>query len=457
MAIRLARFGLRVCVIESGSGALPVAECLTPALQPLLNELGVLPSIEQAGFVRCTQTRVRWSAPENAAREGQALVVKRAHFDRILLDASSQAGACVLHARARRPTPGAEGWVIPTDGTTGSITVEARFLVNAAGRHAIRSCLGVPTVALCGRWQDTGMADAREMRVEAGPTSWCWGAPQPDASYGVIAFLDMHDGAGLGPGGRESLYRSLLGRSGFFKHFLGRKLIGQVTVRDATCRLAGDPVTAQSLRVGDAAFAMDPISSQGVQSAIRSGFQGALVVQTILSGGDAGAAIEFYTDVQRGNAQQHRRIATGLYASQALHDSVFWRTRSEGVVQRQPKALLSPVGLTPETALRLSADSRLVELPAIDGNVIRRRAALCHPSLERPVVWLADAALGPALSVIGTGRRFADILREWSKAMSAETAHRMLQWLLERGVLECAECQLDGQEHLRLAKGPPVP
>ena len=92
-------------------------------------------------------------------------------------------------------------------------------------------------------------------------------------------------------------------------------------------------VTSDAIRVGEAAFAIDPLSSSGVQTAIQTGLAAAATIHTVLSpGGDRAAALEYYTELVEAAAVHHQQTARGLYAEHATYaDQAFWRRRSAGV------------------------------------------------------------------------------------------------------------------------------
>ena len=289
----------------------------------------------------------------------------------------------------------------------------------------------MPTVALCGRWRDAELPPTPQMRVEACRDAWLWGAPLADGSFAALVFVDTPRCIGLARGGREGLYRSLLDQSHLFKFCTGGLLIGDVGVRDATPRIDDDPVTGNSIKIGDRALSLDPLSSQGLQWAIRSGVQAAAVINTVLRGGEKPAAIEFYRNMHHHAVRLHRRLAGDVYASQSLSKSSFWDRRAGP--RSSPQPMSSTVVLSAGARLRLSAEARVMSMPVIEGDMICRRAALSHPGLDQPVAWLDGIELGPALAMVGSERSAADILAEWSRRMLPDNATRLLNWLARRG------------------------
>jgi len=122
----LAGLGHAVYLIERGNCRRPNVESLAPATASLLETLGVLKEIQQAGFVRCEQTRLRWfDAPDALQRGRTAAIVERDRFDRILLEAARRAGASVLYpARALTPARRNAVWSIPVRTVSGWVTIQ---------------------------------------------------------------------------------------------------------------------------------------------------------------------------------------------------------------------------------------------------------------------------------------------------------------------------------------------
>src|SRR5439155_1823092 len=98
----------------------------------------------------------------------------------------------------------------------------------------------------------------------------------------------------------------------------GSRIQGVVRARDASGIHAEQSVGTDFIRVGDAGVALDPLSSQGVQSAVVSALQAAVVVNTLLTA-PAGAedAQAFYRDRQAERVEQHAAKAARFYAARA--------------------------------------------------------------------------------------------------------------------------------------------
>jgi flavin-dependent dehydrogenase len=122
-------------------------------------------------------------------------------------------------------------------------------------------------------------------------------------------------------------YRAYLAGSELLRHCLDGVLDGGVHACDATPYVDDEPIGADHLRVGEASYAIDPLTSQGVQHALSSALQGSIALHTILTApADGDAAIAFYRTRQAAAAAASARTCVQLYAQmERFADEPFWR------------------------------------------------------------------------------------------------------------------------------------
>ncbi|MFB9267255.1 NAD(P)/FAD-dependent oxidoreductase [Bradyrhizobium erythrophlei] len=434
-ARQLRRMGFRTCLIEARGPLHPVVgEALPVTTLRLLHQLGFDSAVTERDALRCDEIMQRWGDGDATARPTSVVMVDRGRFDPALIDIAAEAGVNVMcPARLRRRDETPEGWDLEVETGAGVVRVAARFLVDARGRRAAGSrLLGAATVALCARWRGVAFAAQPQMRIEAAADAWLWGAPLADGSLVVQVFQRTADCTGLSPASREARYRAILRGAKLFSGCDAGVLIDPVHARDASCRVAIEPVTPTMIRIGDLCVAMDPLSSQGVQSAARSALQGSAVANTILSGGDHEAAIEFYRRATHAIATRHRETSAAFYAEAGSRASPFWRER---VAAHPISPGIEPGRRTLPSRVRLSPDAHLVDHPVIEGDVVRRRPALTHPRLGEPTAFAEGIALSGAIASIEHAHRVPDILAQWGSMMPAVTARALLDWLIRHDVL----------------------
>ncbi|WP_349631095.1 flavin-dependent monooxygenase QhpG [Bradyrhizobium jicamae] len=428
------RMGFHTLLIEArGAERAVVGEALPATTLRLLHELGLDAAIAAADALRCDEIIQQWSGDDEIVRPTSVAMVDRNRLDRALIATAADSGVDVIcPARLRAQTETPEGWELDIESAAGATRVTARFLVDARGRRAAGSrLLGPSMVALCGRWR--GVSFGRpQLRIAAVDDGWVWGAPLADGSFVAQVYQRAADCAGLSPTTRAARYRATLQTTRLFSMPADAVLLDPVRARDASCRLAITPVTPRMIRIGDCCVAMDPLSSQGVQSAIRAGLRGSAVVNTILSGGDAAAAIEFYTNAVAADAARHREASAAFYTDVAGRPSLFWRERASAPPQPQhvpTEPLVRPL------RVRLSPDARLIDHPVIERDQVRRRPALIHPRLSEPVAFVQGVALPSVLAPLGRVHDVSDILAQWSSTMPPQIAQALLDWLIRHEVL----------------------
>ncbi|MBM3480109.1 MAG: hypothetical protein FJX69_12970, partial [Alphaproteobacteria bacterium] len=162
---------------------------------------------------------------------------------------------------------------------------------------------------------------------------------------------------------------------------------GPVAAIDATPHLDADPVQADAIRLGDAALAIDPISSSGVQKAIQGALAGAVVANTLLRRpDDAPAAIAFYRDMLAEASRRHARWTAGHYAtvSRGVRDA-FWSARAgAGAADDVPGAAARALDPAEFGRARLVASPQPARRrAALPGRRLRRRAQGCRASRPR--------------------------------------------------------------------------
>jgi hypothetical protein len=334
------------------------------------------------------------------------------------------------------------GWRVPVRTEAGSQAVHARFFVDTTGRngglHPRGRRLGPATVAISARWRKAAAVAPGTVLVEALPDAWCWGVAGSEGSLETVAFVDMASCAGIGPTAFRARFDQLLRGGRLLCEALHGARRGPLRICDATPVVAATSAWRDALCVGDAAFAPDPLSSQGVQCALRSGVQAAAVVHTILAGGDAEAAMEFHESATRRLAASHGHAAARLYAGHRTWcERPFWAARAALVPPPEP-GIAQGEALASDTMIRLSPRAVVGLQPALAGAWIHHVPAVSAGPDEPPLAWAGTLPLVPLLRDFSGPRRAVDIVTMWSQAMPREQAQRLLQLLCTERILVAA-------------------
>ena len=353
-AAMLARQGVEVTLLERERFPREhVGESLLPASMPVLEELGVLSAVQEAGFVPKFGATMSWGRDrtpwswyfgETNAKYPHSYQVWRPRFDQILLENSRSLGVDVREGHRVTGTdwdgPRAVGVRFRTeDGNAGSI--RAGFVVDASGQAGLLS----RTLDLR-RWDTffqnlavygyfTGAErlpapDDGNIFIESYEHGWLWTIPLNEGwnSVGVVA--DSETGQRLiGEHGLRGFFDSQIGQAPYTAGLLKGACLasGPFIVKDWSyvCdRLAGDGYVL----AGDAACFVDPLFSSGVHLALMSGVLAAAYVKSALTDPSiAGAAGRTYQELYLKEYSHFREMARLFYSSNLTSDSYFWEAR----------------------------------------------------------------------------------------------------------------------------------
>jgi hypothetical protein len=280
--------------------------------------------------------------------------------------------------------------------------------------------------------------------VEAGTEEWYWGAPLPDGSFNATVFVDrerfQHDLQRLGS--VESVYQHLLAYSELLAGCLEGKPVGPAIVCDATCYTDDDPFMPDLIKVGEALFSVDPLSSQGVQTALGTALHAAAVVNTALRRSeDREIAEQFYRERQQEAVAFHCSAAAQLYGQVALErEAQFWQQRSGKHAIEQEGAVgadSTPVRKRPteKGRIQLATETEIFPIPCMDGDFIVKRQAVASPGRVQPMIFLGDVAVAPLLECLRTPLTVQETLSVWSQKIHGNQIEGVLSWLWENGVI----------------------
>jgi hypothetical protein len=206
---------------------------------------------------------------------------------------------------------------------------------------------------------------------------------------------------------------------------------------DATSFIDEELVTAWSIKAGDAAITIDPLSSQGVQTAIGTALHAAAVINTIIDRPEhAAVAMKFYRDRIAHSAHFHAQAAGELYRQQ--HETTpteFWRKRI--VMQSAPAVPPINLRITPEQFIRTHGRISFVPVAIATNNYIVQ-----VPGVElngKSIAYLDRANLADLLEITSYPVMARNALHQWATFMPPSSAMKMMQWALSHGILEIVD------------------
>ncbi|MFF8271493.1 FAD-dependent monooxygenase [Streptomyces sp. NPDC016562] len=367
-ALVLARAGRRVAIVDEplvpAAGAHKVGESLPSAATPLLRDLGLWPEAVAAPHLRSTGTYLSWGSPALHERGpvqdpyGAGWQLDRLRFDAFLRETAHAAGAEPLRGRVLDAVDEGAGLRLLVRSEGGTRELRCAWVVDATGRRAAvarrravrrrQDRLVAAHVLVPRHGVGAGGQSDREARtvVEAVPGGWWYTTLTPAGR--IVAHLTDPDLA-------DPRLRT---PEGFLDAALGTRYIGaRLPAADLTGAPAPRWSAAHGMRLapyggpgwiaaGDAALAFDPLSSQGILTALHSGARAGLAVALCLAGAPPRPVLAAYTDFLDGVSAAYARHHAQAYAAETRWPHLpFWQRRGA----RQPH----PAGhrLTPEGRL----------------------------------------------------------------------------------------------------------
>jgi halogenation protein CepH len=352
-ATMLARKGLRVLLLERERFPREhVGESLLPASLPLLEELGALPAIENAGFIKkwgavmvwgTSDALWSWYFGETNRRYPHAYQVWRAEFDSLLLQNSAEHGVEVRQGCRVLEVLGEGGRAAGVrflDAHGEEQRLRARFVVDASGQTGLlgrarglrRADPYFRNLAVYGYFSDVeGLPapDDGSIFIEAYPEGWCWTIPlQGRFSVGVVVDSVRQQQAIQREGSAVFFRRQLAQAPHTARRLRDAMLVsGPALVKDWSY-VSNAVAGAGWVLAGDAACFVDPLFSSGVHLALSSGVLAAAHVTTAIAHPELETATGLaYQGLYAKQYSHFRELAKLFYASNRSVESYFWEAR----------------------------------------------------------------------------------------------------------------------------------
>jgi len=226
------------------------------------------------------------------------------------------------------------------------------------------------------------------------------------------------------------------------------------------------PWDSNYIRIGEAAFTLDPLSSSGVEKAMRFSLQIVIAINTILSSGDPEISRSYIEDHMSGSVIQHLILTSAHYASAwPQGKSRFWDERSKmKIIAPVNKTLFCnkmmvkmqsqlPVAKEDNTMravswsagaieqlwfrkIRRSWQVTYVKAVCVENDQIQLKDAIKHPAIAREIAYIDNIAIFPLVSRMQNTEDFGELIYFWSREISFEKARDITIHLCNLGILE---------------------
>ncbi|MBO9732504.1 MAG: tryptophan 7-halogenase [Chitinophaga sp.] len=465
-ALRLLSLGYRVALVESSVFPRPqIGESLSPGIHGIFDYLGASNLLSAPHCQHQLPAEIIWESQQplllTPQTRGHGVMADRGLLDKDLLQLATSRGLQLFQpARYESSRHNGAHWEVNIQPYgKDALSLRARFILDARGRKAIRQqqrLLTAPSMAAIWAYVPASRMPAHTC-VEAIPDGWIWGAPLYDGRYRIITFAaantikrkHLHD-----------IYNGLLQQSVLFRQ---NKELHPLQSCAVTMYAHTQPWQDYRLQLGEAAFAIDPLSSTGVEKAMRCALQAVIAVNTILKGGDIQLAQEFYEDRIIKSVVSHTHWTRQYYA-QAWPGTAhcFWQEHggsylpekhiSNSFTEKLSSALQEEKPVTPPPAekaidinyvLQQLWNGKPMVSPAISyvpsscvvNDCLEIKTAIKHPNLPGTMAFLETVEIYPLLKMAAHTPTFGSLVTAWSQLMPFQKAAKMAIYLWDKKVL----------------------
>jgi len=447
IAKKLAQFGYSVVLVEKEKFPRShIGLSLTPGIHHWLEQLGIKEEIQKAGFIQATRSLVLWEDDQPIKKkfdqEKAGYHVDRGLFDDILLWSAVKEGVQLLQPCALRKLDQNKSgnWDMTLSHDSSSKSISAKMVVEATGRKSIlkgsKKAYLPKTMATYAYWKLNSKVDHTSF-IEAGKDQWYWGAPVGGFEYMACVFSDPEEIKKFAS--IREFYLNKIADSTLCSHLLEETELGEISVCSATPYFDSSPISQNHIKVGDAAFSMDPLSSQGVQKAIKSAFQGATVVNTLLSETkDSQAAIDYYSKMIETEVVKNTKWTKQFYNRQnRFKGGKFWDARKDHSIPTLDAEKEHSISIKKNDILVFNPKAYMTKVAVVGKDFIEYEKGIVVEGNDEPFVFIQNVSLVLLVEVMN-GKSLKDGLRIIQLYMPRANPMEVLQWMVYNRVL-CVE------------------
>jgi len=335
-------------------------------------------------------------------------VVQRDTLDFALLQDARDAGVDVVNAHVLWTRQVDQTWVVLASDDKGqNIQIHADFLVEARGRNAPKSRpdehSSMRTIALIRQFMSAKCNEALTFS-EPFENGWAWATRSRGGLCSIQLVLGTDSIAERSSESLESIHGRMYRKLEYLPGAIGDLIpTGPAHSRGIQPVLRGGVAGMTSLRVGDAAYCVDPLSGHGMYEAISGAFAAAPTINTLLHvPGSAELAIRFYQS--RATRIYFQRVSAGghFYSLGGRWEmSPFWAQATDIAVPSQSAS---------EGALGLARRA------VIDGGVIQEKEVLVTAEHPEGIRFVAGTNLVDLLRSPNAAERIEALRDDLSRA-----------------------------------------
>lgn len=337
-----------IAIFDASSGARwKPGEILSPVAMPLLHSLGCAELLRMALAaevgLNSYGVEAAWGSSRLYANDflyslhGNGWRLDRERFDAMLLNYTETSGIAVLRGAALVESyEDKEGWLLQLRCIGGKTECRARFVIDASGRAARfalqRGARPTCNDRLAGVFMhlranaDDAASSSLDTLIEAVEGGWWYSTTVPDGTA-VVGWMSDTDVIRENNPKTAERWNALLQQTEHTqRRFGGWHRIGTPMIRSAHSQILSEVGGRGWVAAGDAAMTFDPISSQGIAKALRSGKMASFVAVDFLLRSEE--TQECYARLVRAEYAEYESAKGSFYREeQRWPDSPFWQRR----------------------------------------------------------------------------------------------------------------------------------
>ncbi|SKA36081.1 Dehydrogenase (flavoprotein) [Chitinophaga eiseniae] len=462
-ALRLLSLGYRVAMAECE--AFPrsqIGESLSPGIRNIFDYIDAASLLQEDHCLQQLPAQVIWQTQHaDTPPRGHGLMTDRSLLDKGLLDLAVARGLVLYQpAKYERSTYDGHHWHVTIRQPEGAQTLSCSFLLDARGRKGIRQSQRWQTAPpMVGIWSYTSaQVMPRATCVEAVPDGWLWGSPLHDGQYRILAFTDPQF---VKQSSFHDSYQQLLSSAQLFRPALKAGALSSPQSCNVFSYVHQLPWYNNRIQLGEAAFAIDPLSSTGVEKAMRMSLQAVIAIHTIFQKNTPAIAQEFFENRLADSVAHHMQWTSRYYAEAwpaGVHP--FWKTRAtlpataetlspftaqvgQSLASYQPPVSSPEKKINIHDTLQQLWHKKLYLSPAISykkticviNDCAEYKTALQHPNLAREVAFLGNHDILPLMHIAQESETFGQLILRWQQFLPAETAVPVMLQLWDKELL----------------------
>lgn len=398
-AIELLKLGYKVCILEKAEfPRYHVGICFSQSIFTIANFLGIEEILQKSVLWKRKSIHLKWQQPKVIEVEQPGIHVDRGILDRGLLTLAKSLGVCIFQPVSQvNVLENQTEWIIKCIYDNEQIHIRAPFVVDATGRggsilkqNPIKFQPNLLAIHATWRIKDQPSSDGY---MEALADGWSWGAYLGNNRLLLSVYTDASI---LKEQKRtiEEFYLDKITHISSLQHFSLEECCSKIEVCDASSHYHKNVIGDHYIKIGDAAFTVDPLSSQGVFLALSSAFAVSRVINTILNPTtDSPLAIQFYKEfINDRVAIFKEKIPIEYHKVEMFSGEEFWSDRSiiNHVSIADSETIQYDVDLTQPYILNPRA--KIISVPVLGENYIELARAISLKN-KRPIAFINGVSI----------------------------------------------------------------